>query len=97
MVRVVVDRYNSCLPSLSGSALLIIFVDVVNQQVIGVARTCNLIMIVLDAAKPMTHKRIIEVPNRHHPIFIIITTGSILSSVTVAMRPILLGLVSAHY
>jgi len=26
------------------------------RQVIGVARTCNLIMIVLDAGKPMTHK-----------------------------------------
>jgi ribosome-interacting GTPase 1 len=25
-----------------------------------VARTCSLILIVLDAAKPMTHKRIIE-------------------------------------
>ena len=31
------------------------------RQVIGVARTCNLILIVLDAQKPMTHKRIIEV------------------------------------
>lgn len=30
------------------------------RQVIGVARTCNLILIVLDASKPMTHKRIIE-------------------------------------
>eukprot|EP00823_Brevimastigomonas_motovehiculus_P003257 TRINITY_DN1969_c0_g1_i1.p1 TRINITY_DN1969_c0_g1~~TRINITY_DN1969_c0_g1_i1.p1 ORF type:complete len:370 (+),score=83.77 TRINITY_DN1969_c0_g1_i1:94-1203(+) len=30
------------------------------RQVIGVARTCNLIYIVLDAGKPMTHKRIIE-------------------------------------
>lgn len=30
------------------------------RQVIGVARTCNLILIVLDAGKPMTHKRIIE-------------------------------------
>lgn len=30
------------------------------RQVIGVARTCNLVMIVLDAGKPMTHKRIIE-------------------------------------
>ena len=30
------------------------------RQVIAVARTCNLILIVLDAAKPMTHKRIIE-------------------------------------
>jgi len=30
------------------------------RQVIAVARTCNLIMIVLDAAKPMTHKRLIE-------------------------------------
>jgi uncharacterized protein len=28
--------------------------------VIGTARTCNLILIVLDASKPMTHKRIIE-------------------------------------
>lgn len=30
------------------------------RQVIGVARTCNLILIVLDAGKPMIHKRIIE-------------------------------------
>ena len=30
------------------------------RQVIAVARTCNLILIVLDAAKPLTHKRIIE-------------------------------------
>jgi len=30
------------------------------RQVIAVARTCNLILIVLDAAKPVTHKRIIE-------------------------------------
>ncbi|CEO96803.1 OBG-type G domain-containing protein [Plasmodiophora brassicae] len=30
------------------------------RQVIGVARTCNLILIVLDAAQPMTHKKIIE-------------------------------------
>lgn len=30
------------------------------RQVIAVARTCNLILICLDAAKPMTHKRIIE-------------------------------------
>lgn len=30
------------------------------KQVIGVARTCDLILIVLDAAKPVTHKRIIE-------------------------------------
>jgi ribosome-interacting GTPase 1 len=30
------------------------------RQVIGVARTCGLILIVLDAAKPLTHKRIIE-------------------------------------
>jgi len=30
------------------------------RQVIGVARTCNLILIILDAQKPMTHKRIIE-------------------------------------
>jgi len=30
------------------------------KQVIAVARTCNLIVIVLDAMKPMTHKRIIE-------------------------------------
>lgn len=30
------------------------------RQVIGVACTCDLIMIVLDAGKPMTHKRIIE-------------------------------------
>jgi len=30
------------------------------RQVIAVGRTCNLILIVLDAGKPMTHKRIIE-------------------------------------
>lgn len=30
------------------------------RQVIAVARTCNLVLIVLDAAKPMTHKKIIE-------------------------------------
>lgn len=33
------------------------------RQVIAVGRTCNLILIVLDASKPMTHKRIIEVPS----------------------------------
>ena len=30
------------------------------RQVIGVARTCDVILIVLDSGKPMTHKRIIE-------------------------------------
>lgn len=30
------------------------------RQVIGVARTCSLILIVLDAVKPLNHKRIIE-------------------------------------
>ena len=30
------------------------------RQVISTARTCNLILIVLDASKPLTHKRIIE-------------------------------------
>ena len=30
------------------------------KQVIAVARTCNCILIVLDATKPITHKRIIE-------------------------------------
>lgn len=30
------------------------------RQVIGTARTCNVILIVLDASKPMTHKNIIE-------------------------------------
>jgi hypothetical protein len=30
------------------------------RQVIGTARTCDVVLIVLDAAKPMTHKRIIE-------------------------------------
>ena len=30
------------------------------RQVIGVARTCNLILVVLDAVQPLTHKRIIE-------------------------------------
>jgi len=30
------------------------------RQVIAVARTCNLIFIVLDVNKPLTHKRIIE-------------------------------------
>ena len=31
------------------------------RQVIAVARTCSLIMIVLDALKPLQHKKIIEV------------------------------------
>lgn len=30
------------------------------RQVIGVARTCNLILVVLDAVKPLNHKRIID-------------------------------------
>ena len=30
------------------------------RQVISTARTCNLILIVLDSAKPVTHKKIIE-------------------------------------
>jgi small GTP-binding protein len=30
------------------------------KQVIAVARTCNLILLVLDASKPLTHRRIIE-------------------------------------
>lgn len=30
------------------------------RQVIGTARTCNLILIVLDAMKPATHKKLIE-------------------------------------
>lgn len=30
------------------------------KQVIGTARTCNLILIVLDASKPITHKQVIE-------------------------------------
>jgi len=30
------------------------------KQVIAVARTCNLIIIVLDATRPMAHKKIIE-------------------------------------
>ncbi|GMI22373.1 hypothetical protein TeGR_g7454 [Tetraparma gracilis] len=30
------------------------------RQVISTARTCNLILIVLDAAKPLTHKKLIE-------------------------------------
>jgi len=30
------------------------------KQVIGVARTCGLILVVLDASKPMTHKFKIE-------------------------------------
>lgn len=30
------------------------------RQVIGVARTCSLILVVLDAVKPLNHKRIIE-------------------------------------
>lgn len=30
------------------------------RQVISTARTCNLILVVLDAAKPVTHKKIIE-------------------------------------
>jgi ribosome-interacting GTPase 1 len=30
------------------------------RQVISTARTCNCILIVLDAIKPITHKRLIE-------------------------------------
>ncbi len=30
------------------------------KQVIAVARTCNLIIIVLDATRPMMHKKVIE-------------------------------------
>ena len=30
------------------------------RQVISTARTCNMILIVLDAGKPVTHKKIIE-------------------------------------
>jgi small GTP-binding protein len=30
------------------------------RQVISTARTCNMILVVLDAAKPLTHKKIIE-------------------------------------
>jgi ribosome-interacting GTPase 1 len=30
------------------------------EQVISTARTCNCILIVLDAIKPITHKRLIE-------------------------------------
>jgi ribosome-interacting GTPase 1 len=30
------------------------------RQVISTARTCNLILIVLDCLKPLTHKRLIE-------------------------------------
>ncbi|KAH9260595.1 hypothetical protein BASA81_001062 [Batrachochytrium salamandrivorans] len=30
------------------------------RQIIGTARTCNLILMVLDASKPMTHKKILE-------------------------------------
>lgn len=30
------------------------------KQVIATARTCNLILIVLDSGKPITHKKIIE-------------------------------------
>jgi len=30
------------------------------KQVIAVARTCNLIVIVLDATRPMHHKKILE-------------------------------------
>lgn len=30
------------------------------RQVIGTARTCDVILVVLDAAKPMTHKKLIE-------------------------------------
>jgi ribosome-interacting GTPase 1 len=30
------------------------------KQVISTARTCNLILVVLDAGKPLTHKKIIE-------------------------------------
>lgn len=32
----------------------------ISTQVISTARTCNCILIVLDAIKPITHKRLIE-------------------------------------
>lgn len=32
----------------------------ITMQVISTARTCNCILIVLDAIKPITHKRLIE-------------------------------------
>lgn len=40
--------------------LLKLNVQVVIVQVISTARTCNCILIVLDAIKPITHKRLIE-------------------------------------
>ena len=39
---------------------LYIYFNAGGRQVISTARTCNLILIVLDAAKPLTHKKIIE-------------------------------------
>jgi ribosome-interacting GTPase 1 len=30
------------------------------KQVIGVARTCSLIIVLIDATKPLVHKRIVE-------------------------------------
>ena len=33
------------------------------RQVISTARTCNMILVVLDSAKPVTHKKLIEVRN----------------------------------
>jgi ribosome-interacting GTPase 1 len=30
------------------------------RQVISTARTCNLILVILDAGRPLTHKKIIE-------------------------------------
>lgn len=40
--------------------LLLMFESDLLNQVISTARTCNCILIVLDAIKPITHKRLIE-------------------------------------
>lgn len=40
--------------------LYVVLWTVLTMQVISTARTCNCILIVLDAIKPITHKRLIE-------------------------------------
>lgn len=49
-----------CLCAFSFLGLLFSLLNFHVIQVISTARTCNCILIVLDAIKPITHKRLIE-------------------------------------
>jgi hypothetical protein len=51
----------SFIPHLYRQTLMhFVLYTVLQTQVISTARTCNCILIVLDAIKPITHKRLIE-------------------------------------